>query len=314
MSGFLNHLVAKGRGSTLPRLKPRRPAPYEDLPTGPAPDSLELLPQTSSPVTPPLAVDTATPLSSARSTFATDLSISTTPSPMTPPSRQEPVSAAAMPVEKALPPSSSAVIAPAVVAPTTLPSSTRAISPPPAAVTPTRPLTAPRVNRRMAGATPNTPPAQTPVLPQSTQTPAPPLTKAKPAVSGATEQTRPARAHSSGASALPNTETHLSVTDVPQIPVITNTKERASPTPTPISEKAPPPLLELEAQSPWPQTQAPASTPNVAKPTTETAAVEVHIGTIEIVATPPPAPIPIHHDAPSRSISLDDFLDGAKRK
>jgi hypothetical protein len=71
--------------------------------------------------------------------------------------------------------------------------------------------------------------------------------------------------------------------------------------------------LQVDVQFPRPVAQVPAQTPGDAAPTTEAPVVEVHIGTIEVVAAQPPAPMPQSRAAPSRGISLDDFLDGPGR-
>jgi hypothetical protein len=104
------------------------------------------------------------------------------------------------------------------------------------------------------------------------------------------------------------------VIDAPQMPAATNSQARALPTPSERPELAPLPLLQVAVQTPRPVAQAHAQTPGDAAPTTEAAVVEVHIGTIEVVATQPPAPMPQHHAAPSRGVSLDDFLDGTGRR
>jgi len=94
----------------------------------------------------------------------------------------------------------------------------------------------------------------------------------------------------------------------------TKTQERALPASSERPESAPLPLLQADVQIPRPVAQVSAQTPGDAAPTTEAPVVEVHIGTIEVVAAQqPPAPMLQSLAAPSRGISLDDFLDGPGR-
>lgn len=265
MSGFLNNLAAKGRG-VVPRLQPRRPAPYEGQADGPGPAGLEPMPQTSANLT-----SSAVPEPAA--SFAAKPA---PPSVVIPASPQRPASAATTPADV----SATAVSTPGVA-------------------------------RRMAAT-----PADTPSPLAPTSPPAPlsgPSTKAAPASAGVAQSAAIARAESSDSSVHPHDATHRTLLDSSQTAAAPKPQERV-PTPAERSEAGTPPLLQAERQSPWSAAQGPAQNQGDAAPAPETAVVEVHIGTIEVVATQPPAPMPQHHAAPSRGTSLDDFLDGTGRK
>jgi hypothetical protein len=77
--------------------------------------------------------------------------------------------------------------------------------------------------------------------------------------------------------------------------------------------------LRGEVQIPLPVAQVSAQTPaqtlGNAAPTIEAPVIEVHIGTIEVVATQPQLSMaPQRVAAQPRGISLDDFLDGKNRQ
>lgn len=299
MSGFLHNLAAKGRGA-LPRLEPRRPAPYEEPPEGPLADSLEPTPQSPGPQTRPVVPGTAAPSSPTVAAAAGAAPETGVPAAVIPASSQRspqsPALADTLPASNTLSPTPAAP-APATASPLVLPSATA--------------VAAPTVARRTVDASPGTPAPL--VSPSSRQTELPPLSaQAAPSAPGSTEGA--ARAQPSGTSGLPSAETPRPVIDATQVASTSNSQERTLPTPAERPEPAHEPLLQVEPRYPRPPAQAPAQTPGNAAPTAEAPVVEVHIGTIEVVATQPPAaPMQQHHAAPSRSMSLDDFLDGAGR-
>lgn len=286
MSRFLNNLAAKGRG-TIPRLEPRRPAPYEGLPDEPVPGHLEPMPQTSGPLDQPPVPEVATP------------SPPTTPAVAVP----SPEPAELIPASPHWPGPADTKLA------------LNRLSPMPASPAPSvTPVAAPRVARLKADATPSAPPPPlAPALLSSTQTQAPhPPAKITPASSDATGRAAPAPPPETVV--LPTAETLRPVIDTPQTPPATQTQEWSQPTSSKQPEAAPLPLLQVEVQHPHPAAQAPVQPPVDAAPITEAPLVEVNIGTIEVVADQPPAPIPQPRAAASRCISLDDFLDGTARR
>jgi hypothetical protein len=294
MSGFLSNLVAKGRG-TVPMLEPRRPAPYEGLPDGPVPDSLEPIPRTSDPLTRPNVPEAAPPSSPTVPAVAADFP---EPASVIPASPHRPAPADTTLASNTLSPAPVAT-APSAASPPVVPSAT--------------PVTAPSVARRMADAAPRTQPPLAPASlpPTQTQNPRPPA-KDAPASSGTTERAAPAQFPE--AVVLPNAAPLRPVIDVPQTPPATKSQERSLPTSSTRPAPPPPPLLQGEVQIPRPVVQAPVQTPGNAAPPPEAPVVEVHIGTIEVVAAQPPAPMPQPRAAASPGISLDDFLDGTARR
>lgn len=297
MSGFLNNLVAKGRGS-LSRLEPRRPAPYEGAPDGLDPNSLEPRPQTADALTSPSVPKAAAPSSPTVPAAATALPEPAVEIPAAP---QKAMSVDTTLTLNTLPPKLAAT-APSAAPPTVVPSAT--------------PVAAPNVARRMADAVPSAPPPLAPASLPSTQTQVPrPPAKAAPALIGAIERAVPAQPPEAGI--LPNVETLLPVIDAPQTtpPPATKTQERSLPTSSERPEPTPLPLLQVEVQIPRPVAQAQAKNPGEAAPTTEAPVVEVHIGTIEVVAAQPQPPMAQQRVAAQpRGISLDDFLDGTGRR
>ncbi len=276
MSGFLNNLAAKGRG-VLPRLEPRHPAPYEGLSDGPIPDRFESIPRTSAPPTPPSEPGVTAPSSPTVPATAGGLADTTLTS-----NTQSTAPAA----------TASSAASPKVV-----PSAT--------------PVAVPGVARRMADTGARVPPPLASASQSSTRTQVPhPLAKDAPASSDT-----PARAQPPATGVLHNVEKLRPVIDAPQTPPATKTQERALLTPSRQLEPAPLPLLQVEAKIPRPVTQAPAQTPGDSAPATVAPVVEVHIGTIEVVAAqpqPPNAPQGVAEQ--TRGISLDDFLDGTERQ
>jgi hypothetical protein len=118
---------------------------------------------------------------------------------------------------------------------------------------------------------------------------------------------------------LANVETLRPVIDAPRMPPATKTQERSLPTSLKRPEPVPLPLLRGEVQIPLPVAQVSAQTPaqtlGNAAPTIEAPVIEVHIGTIEVVATQPQLSMaPQRVAAQPRGISLDDFLDGKNRQ
>ena len=302
MRGFLKNLASKGRGA-VPRLEPRRPAPYEGLPDSPVPDSpvpdspvpdsLEPLPQTSAPLTRP-SVPQSSPSSST-----------------VPAAPVVPAAPAALPEPAIVIPASPNRPTPAN---TTLKSNSVSPTPTPVAAAPSAtPVAAPGVARRMAAAAPNTPPPPAPASLPSTQThQLRPAEKAVPSSSGAIERAAPVQSPEN--SVLPNIETLRPAKGPPQMPPV-NKAERSVPSSPKQLEPAPLPLLQGEVQVSRPVTQSPAHPPDNAAPTTEAPVVEVHIGTIEVVAAQPQPPVaPQRVEAQPRGISLDDFLDGRGRQ
>ncbi len=298
MSGFLNHLAAKGRG-TVPRLEPRRPAPFEGLPDGPVADAVEPMPQTSNALTGSAVAElaaTSSPTVAAAAAAVPGPAVSAGVSPGSSP-RPAPVDSTRV----------SNTPSPAPVA-------NASPAPSPAAAPSATPAAAPSVTRRMVDAAPSVPLPVAPASPPTTQTNVPRQPpKATPASTAAPPPTaatgRPGPAQSSGIGVQPNVERLRPEIDSPQTPPTIQAEQRTLTTPSARLEPVPVPLLQAEVQAPRPFAQASAQPPGGAAPITEAPVVEVYIGTIEVAAAQPPPPIPQLRTAPSRGTSLDDFLD-----
>lgn len=291
MSPFLEHLVARSRGS-VPRLEPRRPSPYEAIPAAaeteptwsasPAlvsspPPQGSPRPRSPSPATPNPGAPTPAPLVAAPSLSASamlsrrlEASSATSlksPAPPTLPSRPDAPPAAAQPaLTSAIPlmsasPLASQSSAAAFLEPT-------ATSLPPPSVVPGPVVPGPAVSSQQGSETPP---------------PAPPQT----------------------AAAL-----------LTPPPVLSPTSRWPA---TPGEAPGQPPLLWSEARLPNRSDEADRTSPprpeRNAEPRRQPAPIEVVIGTIEIIAEAPPSPpSPPPAVARPRGLSLDEFLDGTARR
>lgn len=302
MSAFLAHLAARARG-TLPRLEPRRPAPFESVADGPDPDQ------------PTAGVDSSP-------------SPALPEAPKTPPSSPSPQAANAPPQAARI--GSDAVgsaptRAPVSATPAPMAATRRmAAGPPPAQAVgvtpaPTMPTTA------LDAAAPHAPPW----IPASSE-PAPLAEPSRPQPVAGPETTLP-ETHSVGAEEPPRRggEAKWQPDAATEAPAFASTApvpvpaaearaepgEPLEPAADPLPERAAPgPLLEPEptrSEAARPDRLAPKPGQAAAAPPVPT--IEVHIGAIDIVGeiqqpaeTPPPA-------EPVRGIGLDDYLDGTGR-
>lgn len=285
MSTFLTNLAARARG-TLPRLAPRRPAPFETLG-----DRFD-------------PVDSDRPVSSmstevAASTSRTDGAVAparvSAPVPGPTMSAAESVPSSARSAAPPITPATPAPAAPArrmvtashtpPVAPAAL-ARTRAITPP-VAISPQTVLT--------AGTSPvSHAPVSPPIAPSAPAAVIPPATVrgALPVSFGEGARAGPERGVSPVASdAHPASRSSMvAVVAVPGVPA---------------------PLLPREDSPSRKAGQVPrGENASRSAQSRQSPQVEVRIGTIEVVMDPPratqPAPVPAH----GRGISLDDFLDG----
>ena len=309
MSGFLTNLAARARG-TVPRLAPRKPAPYEmQADRGVTPDgggevALEVpvppvpRPQVAAPTVPvvpdapgrpvtPLAgspTPTAAPVSAPASAPVTKA----TPAPATPARRMSGVT----------PSSAPASVAPSVTPAAAVPPAAKPVAPtasvPREAKSPVSVPVAPKGEAIKPGA------AQE--VPAVTDVPVRPTANVPPVVE------RPDPLPVEGAAAPDRTLD-------PAAPAVLET-DLTLPQEAPIAPapEAAPPLLTTEIVE---MTVERPGAPAAGKPAkaaqsqpAEPPQVEVHIGTIEVVAEAPAAPAQAPAAAPPRGLSLDDYLDG----
>jgi hypothetical protein len=275
MSGFLNNLAARARG-TLPRLAPRRPAPFETLGDRAEPAQNDSAPSPVSVATPasaPAAIEAASPLRS----FA--------------PTARQFVPAAATAGNAAPPPPPVPHTTPAPAALSRrMTSSPPAATVGPAALTSTQPVTSRAATLPHALMTNETPAA---------------------AHAAASPSTAPA-AHAGTArdvvQDMPRTRELLRERDT--LRAVADAPPASLPSIAPVPSP-PAPLLPHEDTAPRRAVEPPQGKGTLRTATPQQSpAVEVHIGTIEVVMDPPRAIHPAPATPRNRGISLDDFLDG----
>lgn len=297
MSGFLTNLAARARG-TVPRLEPRKPAPYEafvDHPMAPVLDTdlgsgaplATVHPDGSHAVV-------STPLGVSMPVARHAASQTSGPSG----SQTQAAQAPSQPMRRA-----TAILPSAVSLPGSMPQAGPATTPlVTAPVVPTPPL--PTVKSSAPVADNSASSAKTSVVAhQAPPQPATPIAVPPPA------------ALLSAIALTPEPDTPPSDTRRPQksevstmLPDWSDTKRTSAENTHP---EASPSLLTKVALALNPTRSAPNHLDGpLASETPEAPQIEVHIGTIEVVTDTLAAPMAHPVMAPSRSISLDDFLDG----
>lgn len=316
MSGFLANLARRARGD-VPRLAPRRPAPYEDTgwqalapeqfgevtvvpPSSPGPTAATGIGAYVAPTASAPDIEARARERNAAPVSAPQVSVSTTPA-------HHPQTARRMAAEPTPVPRATAAPSPAV--PGIAPKAGHATATPkqpdgtaPAVSTaPTAAPAAPSVTAPVDGPVPGNPVPDRPPSAVISSERSDPV--ARPPAAGQAEP--PLTDATTPPFAEPSAARPALFQDTPVAPSPARGPERDMPEPPPLLpprsrfDSAPPP------RAPAPQT-AQGSAP-------EPPVVEVHIGTIDIVPDAP-APAPTAAPAPARrGISLDDFLDGAGR-
>lgn len=318
MSRFLTNLAARARG-TLPRLEPRRPAPFE------------------TPIDRPERFDTDMPAPAAFSEFSASAPRATEAASFTGASASNTPDAplAAAPDDN---------MAPAAPAPT---ASAPIISAAAAPATPARRMAAAPTATGNSGpaaqppASPAYTSAPTPIFATSSEhagpPPAPARTNPVPAVLAASADATPVSRNTVSLPGTPNGQAPFITTDtnrdtIPNVPngsvqlateppytalaasLNAADQSHATHSPLALTHEAPAPLLAQVAAA-FEQAahlQDEAKAPHRAE-SPQAPTVEIHIGTIELVSQAPQVSQPTQAPAPARGVSLDDFLDGANR-
>jgi hypothetical protein len=314
MSRFLINLAARARG-TLPRLEPRRPAPFEIQSNRPEPFNADMPApaaftefSASAPRTLEAALSALSP-DSVRPTAMPAAAPHGNPTPAAPAPIISAAAAPAAPARRRVAaPSATGDSGPAAQPPAS-PVYTSASAPMFAtasehAGTPSAPAIfapAPAVLAALAHAASAS--RNTVSLPAAPHGPTPVIStdadrEVMPNVAGGSMQ---------AAAEAPDTRLAASQQALAQ--------SHATHSPLATLQSAPAPLVPqvAAARERTAHVSSEANAPHRAEPQ-QAPTVEIHIGTIELVAQAPQIPQPAHAPAPGRGISLDDFLDGVNKQ